>query len=134
MCFRFIAITLILTVIPLFVVRGTLLMNIQDKLWSERVDSIERHSSFLASQMIKLGYFDGENENIINNLITQLDSIYDGRVIVVDENFTVLRDSYSRINDRKVISPEVVACMDGQETEPFYDKTYDMGGDGSPGD
>ncbi|MBB5264541.1 signal transduction histidine kinase [Catenibacillus scindens] len=126
MCFRFIAITLILTVIPLFVVRGTLLMNIQDKLWSERVDSIERHSSFLASQMIKLGYFDGENENIINNLITQLDSIYDGRVIVVDENFTVLRDSYSRINDRKVISPEVVACMDGQETEPFYDKTYDM--------
>ena len=106
MCFRFIAITLILTVIPLFVVRGTLLMNIQDKLWSERVDSIERHSSFLASQMIKLGYFDGENENIINNLITQLDSIYDGRVIVVDENFTVLRDSYSRINDRKVISPK----------------------------
>lgn len=126
MCFRLIAITIVLAVIPLFIMRGTLLLNIQDKLWNERVDNIERHSSYLASQIVKLNYFDDENVNIINNLISQLDSIYDGRVIVVDENFSVRKDSYSRINDKKVITPEVIACMSGMGAEPTYDKVYDM--------
>lgn len=126
MCFRLIFITIVLAVVPLFIMRGTLLLNIQDKLWNERVDNIQRHSSYLASQIMNLGYFDDENVNIINNLISQLDSIYAGRVIVVDENFSVRKDSYSRINDKKVISPEVIACMSGQETEPYYDDVYDM--------
>ena len=126
MCFRLIAITIVLAVVPLFIMRGTLLLNIQDKLWNERVDNIGRHSSYLASQIVKLNYFNDENVSIINNLISQLDSIYDGRVIVVDENFTVRKDSYSRINDKKVITPEVIACMGGQGSEPTYDKVYDM--------
>lgn len=126
MCFRLIFITIVLAVVPLFIMRGTLLLNIQDKLWNERVDNIQRHSSYLASQIMNLGYFDDENVNIINNLISQLDSIYAGRVIVVDENFSVRKDSYSRINDKKVISPEVIACMSGQETQPYYDNVYDM--------
>ena len=126
MCFRLIAITIVLAVVPLFIMRGTLLLNIQDKLWSERIESIERHSSYLASQIVKLNYFDGENEIIINNLISQLDSIYDGRVVVVDENFTVRKDSYSRINDKKVITPAVIETMSGGSTQPNYDKIYDM--------
>lgn len=126
MCFRLIFITIVVTVVPIFVMRGTLLLNVADKLWSERVDSIESQSHFLAGQLLELNYFDGENRTIINSLISQLDAIYDGRVIVVDEDYTVLKDSYSRINDKKVISPQVVACMNGQETDPVYDEVYDM--------
>ena len=126
MCFRLIAITIVLAVVPLFIVRGTLLMNIQDKLWSERVESIGQHSSFLAAQILKLNYFDGKNIDVINNLILQLDSIYDGRVIVVDDSFTVRKDSYSRINHKKVITPGVVACMNGLDSEDAYDEVYDM--------
>lgn len=126
MCFRLIAMTIVLAVVPLFIMRGMLLLNIQDKLWNERVDNIERHSSYLASQIVKLNYFNDENVNIINNLISQLDSIYNGRVIVVDENFSVRKDSYSRINDKKVITPEVIACMSKMGSEPTYNKVYDM--------
>ncbi len=126
MCFRLILITIAVTVVPIFVMRGTLLLNISDKLWSERVDSIERQSFFLAGQLIEQDYFNGENRVIVNSLIAQLDAIYDGRVIVVDSDYTVLKDSYSRINDKKVISPQVIACMNGQETEPYYDPVYDM--------
>lgn len=126
MCFRLIAITTVLAVVPLFIVQATLLMNIQEKLWSERADSIEQHSSFLAGQIINLNYFAGKNIDVINNLILQLDSIYEGRVIVVDENFTVRKDSYSRINKKTVITPSLVACMNGLPPEGFYDEVYDM--------
>ena len=126
MCFRLIVVTIALAVVPLFIMRGTLLTNIQEKLWSERVDSIEQHSSFLASQIIQQDYFEGKNINIINNLIQQLDAIYEGRVIVIDANFTVQKDSYSRINNKKVITPDVIACMNGKNPIYTYDEIYDM--------
>ena len=125
LCFRLVVATTLLTVIPLFILRGTLLINIHDKLWNERMDSIEQHCSFLARQIMLQDYFNGNNTDIINNLIFQLDSIYDGRVIVVDDTFTVRKDSYSRINKKKVISPEVMSCMNGESTGT-YDEVYDM--------
>lgn len=125
LCFRLVVATTLLTVIPLFILRGTLLINIHDKLWNERMYSIEQHCSFLARQIMLQDYFNGNNTDIINNLIFQLDSIYDGRVIVVDDTFTVRKDSYSRINKKKVISPEVMSCMNGESTGT-YDEVYDM--------
>lgn len=126
MWFKLIVIIIVLAVVPLFIMRGILLSNIQDELWEERTESIADHSSYLASQIVNLDYYEGENVDIINNLISQLDSIYDGRVIVIDESYTVCKDSYSRINGKKVISSSVISCMKGETVESVYNEAYDM--------
>lgn len=83
------------------------------------------HAAHLAEQIISLEYFAGKNTETIATQIDQLASMSDGRVIIVDESFNVSRDSYSRLNNKKVISEETIKSMNGINTTA-YDESKDM--------
>lgn len=83
------------------------------------------HAAYLAEQIISLEYFAGKNTETIATQIDQLASMSDGRVIIVDESFNVSRDSYSRLNNKKVISEETIKSMNGINTTA-YDESKDM--------
>ncbi len=119
MFLRLTVIFIVIAVIPLFVVRGILLASIQNSLYTERVENIQRHCSTLVSQMISMNYFGGENKDIINNQVSQLSNIYDGRIVVIGNDYTVLRDSYFRISGRTVISEQAFESMQGREVSRY---------------
>lgn len=123
MFFRTILMFIIIAVIPLFIMRGILLASIRETLYTERVENIRQHSSDLVEQMAEKNYFLGENKDIIHNQISQLATIYDGRIVVIDSDFVVVRDSYYRIFGKTVISEEAFECMQGNESWTYNEDT-----------
>lgn len=115
MYFSLILMFVCISIIPLFLMRGILLVNIRDRLYSERVDNIREHSETLTSQMISEDYFNHTDNESLNNQMIQLASIYDGRIIVIDESYTAVWDSYYRINGKEVISEDAMRCMRGNQ-------------------
>lgn len=47
--------------------------------------------------------------------MTQLASVYDGRIIVIDDTYTAIWDSYYRVNGKEVISEDAMNCMRGSQ-------------------
>jgi len=123
MFLRIIVMFVIIAVIPLFIMRGILLTSIKDRLYSERVDNIRQHSNALVGQMIEKQYFKGENKDVIHNQVSQLANIYDGRIVVIDSNYIVVRDSYFRIFGKTVISEDAITSMQGEEVWRYNEQT-----------
>ncbi len=115
MYFRLILMFVCISIIPLFIMRGILLVDIKDRLYSERVENIRQHSETIARQMITDAYFDGGDKESLNNQMTQLASVYDGRISVIDDTYTAIWDSYYRVNGKEVISEDAMNCMRGSQ-------------------
>ncbi len=125
MFFRLIVMFILITVIPLFVMRGILLVTIKDRLYNERVDNIIQHGTALTQQMVSTDYFGGENRDAIMQQMSQLAAIYDGRIVAIDDTYTVVADTYYRIYDKTVISEDALDCLQGKQ-HWHYNEAVDM--------
>lgn len=126
MFFRIFAMFIMIAVIPLFVMRGILLINIKDRLYSERVDNIKEHVSTLAGQMVEKNYFGGENRDVLFDQMVLLANIYDGRIVAIDSDYEAVADTYLRIYDKAVISENALQCMSSGESIWNYNENVDM--------
>lgn len=104
-----------ISIVPLFIMRGILLVDIKDRLYSERIENIREHSKTIAGQMLEADYFDSADNENLNNQMIQLASVYDGRIIVIDDTYTAVWDSYYRVSGKEVISEDAMKCMRGSE-------------------
>ena len=115
MYFRLILMFICISIIPLFIMRGILLVDIKDRLYSERVENIRQHCETITEQMLEEGYFDGGSSDNLNNQMIQLASVYDGRIIVIDDTYTAVWDTYYRDVGKEVVSEDAMKCMRGSQ-------------------
>ena len=124
--FRLTVVTLILALIPLFILRGVILNNTWDSLLHERIDKMREQGKYLTAAIISGGYFDSKkSSDVIEGQVNQLSSVYDGRVVIINEDFRVVKDSYSRITNKYVISTEALSAMNGTDTTE-YSENYNL--------
>ena len=58
---------------------------------------------------------------MINAELDQLSGLYDGRVLVINNDLRVVKDTYGISENKTIISEEVVRCIKGENTSR-YDK------------
>ncbi len=46
-------------------------------------------------------------------------TLYDGRIILIDDNFNIVRDTYGLEEDRTIVAEEVVKCFKGDTTSHY---------------
>lgn len=77
--------------------------------------------AFMIKNIIKnTDYLSNNNSDVVNVEFEQLTSIYSGRIIVVDSNFTIIKDTYVIDEKKTCISESVINCAGGHEVN-YYD-------------
>lgn len=61
---------------------------------------------------------------LIDGELAQLASLYDGRIIIIDQNFRVIKDTYGLIENKYVVSEEVIRCFKGETTNQLSEKRF----------
>ena len=89
------------------------------ELWTAE---IQNQCTILCNQLNNYGYLSDTSSEVINTSLTQLTNIYNGRVMVIDEELRVIKDTYSLDEGKTDVSENVVRCMKGERTN-FYDRT-----------
>lgn len=87
-----------------------------------RTAEIQNQCTILCNQLNNYGYLSDTSSEVINTSLTQLTNIYNGRVMVIDEELRVIKDTYSLDGGKTDVSENVVRCMKGGRTN-FYDRT-----------
>ena len=87
-----------------------------------RTAEIQNQCTILCNQLNNYGYLSDTSSEVINTSLTQLTNIYNGRVMVIDEELRVIKDTYSLDEGKTDVSENVVRCMKGERTN-FYDRT-----------
>lgn len=117
--FRILIILIILGIVPGVIVTRTVITNYEDKAIANRSASVRSQCDILCSLLIQENYLNDSSSQIVNSKLELLSNIYSGRIILVDRDFRVVKDTYGADEGKTLISPFVIKCFQGQTPERF---------------
>lgn len=139
---RIFLILLIVGLVPCISMRYAILQNYEQRAVNVKVSDVSTQIRILANHLITYHYLQDTSSEVINAELDQLSSLYDGRVLVINNDLKIVKDTYGISENKTIISEEVVRCIKGENTSR-YDRnngyveltipiieTVTLGGDG----
>lgn len=119
--FRLLCLFLILGILSGIVVRIGVLAAYEKRAVDNRSIDVLSQSKILATQIVSSDYIHDLSSETITSQLQQMSQIYDGRIMIIDDSFRIVKDTYDLDENKIIISEEVVRCLGGQE-QTSYDK------------
>ncbi len=119
--FRIFFMILIFGIAPGFVLRAGLLYAYENRAVEVRTADITSQAKLLAAQIAANDYLKDTSAPNITVQLDQLSTIYDGRVMLIDNTFTIIKDTYQLDERKTILSEEVMLSYKG-ETIQKYDR------------
>lgn len=101
-----------------------ILGSYQERAVAARGTEVQNQCKILSHQLISYNYLEDPSSELISGELVQLSNFYDGRVIVIDQNFKVVKDTYGLIEGKMVVSEEVIRCFKGETTNQLSSRRY----------
>ncbi|WWR16953.1 ATP-binding protein [Lachnospiraceae bacterium JLR.KK008] len=116
---RLFLIILLAGIVPSVWMRYAVLQNYEDRAINVKIAEVQNQFRILANHLITYGYLHDTSSEIVNTELDQLSNLYDGRVLVIDQNFKVIKDTYGLSEGKTVISEEVIKCFKGSNATNY---------------
>ena len=87
---------------------------------SVRTAEIQNQCTILSDQLNRYHYLTDPSSEVINANLLQLTNIYNGRVMIVNSDLKVIKDTYDLDEGKTIVSENVVECMKGNSIN-IYD-------------
>ena len=118
---RIFLILLIVGLVPCVSMRYAILQNYEQRAVNVKISDVSTQLKILANHLITYHYLQDTSSEVINAELDQLSGLYDGRVLVINNDLKIVKDTYGISENKTVISEEVIRCIKGENTSR-YDK------------
>lgn len=118
--FRLILLMVVIGVIPGMIMKAVLLNSYEKRAVEVRTAEIQNQCTILCNQLSASDYSKGITSEVVEAELTQLSSIYNGRVMIIDHGYRILVDSYDMDTGKTIVSEDVIRCFQGKGTS-LYD-------------
>ncbi len=112
--------------IPLFILKYGMLYSHQEQMLDRHSAMIRNQCTQISADLIDTGYLEGEKSEIVDVELAQLARLYDGRVLVVDKNFCIVKDTYGIEEGRFLVSDAAIDCFSGINTTFYRNETAEI--------
>ena len=85
-----------------------ILKSYESRAVSVRTSTVRNQCTVLANHLLNYGYLDDPSIDTVNAELEQLSSLYDGRVLIMNRDYRVIKDTYGISEGKYMISEEVV--------------------------
>ncbi len=116
---RIFLIVFIVGLLPCIFTRAAILKNYEERAVSLRTSDVQTQIKILANHLITYRYLQDTSSEVINAELNQLSNLYDGRVLIINDNLRVVKDTYGISEGKTVISEEVIRCIKGENTSKY---------------
>lgn len=95
---------------PAFV--SYMMFNAYDKqIVSQRTDELFSYSAIISSRIVSSGYLFGQDAKDVEDEIEEMANIYQGRIMVVDRDMRIVKDTYGVWEGKTLVSTDAVQCL-----------------------
>lgn len=123
--FRIFLLMLIIGIVPTAILEAGVLHSYETRAINVRTNEVSNQLLVIAKHLVSYNYLQDVSSEIINAELEQLSNLYNGRVIVINKNFNVVKDTYGISVGKTIISEEVIKCFQG-ESANNYDRVNDF--------
>ena len=122
--FRIMLLLIVIGIIPCIVVGQGIISNYEKRAVSVRTAEIQNQSTMLGSRLGKAGYLKGVPSETLDAELAQLADIYSGRILLIDDEFQVVKDTYDMEEGKTIISEAVMECYEGNNTSEYDSENH----------
>ena len=106
--------------IPCFVVKQVIIGAYEDRSVAWRTAEIQEQCTILSHQLAMSNYLNNPISEEVDAELSMISNIYNGRALVIDEEYKIVKDTFGSDEGKTIIAPDVVTCFAGSGTS-FYD-------------
>ncbi len=110
---RVFIIIIIIGLIPCVVLSYGILDRYMDNAVSVRTGEVQTQVKIIADHLITYNYLLDNSSDVVNAELSQLSNLYDGRVLVIDSNMKIIKDTYGISEGKTIISEDIIKCFKG---------------------
>lgn len=116
---RIFLILFVVGLIPCFIMRYAILQNYERRAVNIRTSDISTQVRILANHLITYHYLQDTSSEVINAELDQLSNLYDGRVLIINADLRIVKDTYAISEGKTIISEEVIRCLNGESANKY---------------
>lgn len=128
---RIFFIVLVAGIVPCMLMRYGILSNYEEQAVQKRIATVQNQLMIVGNHLLSNNYFNLKPEGfigsvsreVINAELEMISNLYEGRVMIIDSNLKVVRDTYGISEGKTIISEEVIKCFQGENTSN-YDREH----------
>lgn len=117
--FRLIILFSLMGIVPGMILWAGVLNSYEQRAVSIETSEILGHAKILANQIVSNDYMNNTDSVIINTELQQLSNIYDGKIMLIDNSFRVVKDTYDLDTGKIIISKEVIQSYKGADITKY---------------
>ena len=102
-------------IIPVILFSNIIIKAYNSQIITQRTDEIQSYATVIANLVLSSGFLSGESSDEVNRESEEIANIYQGRVMIIDQNLRIIKDTYNVETGKTAISTEVIQCMNGSK-------------------
>ena len=111
--FHVVILTLAIGIIPCVVVVNLFFHYFEQRSLSSEELAISSQAQLLSNQIVTSGYLQDNSISTVNTRLNTLGNIYSGRIMVIDSNMKVVKDTYSMYDGRTIVWQNAIESAGG---------------------
>lgn len=112
---------LVVGLIPVILFSNIMIHIYDSKLISQRTDELQSYGTVLSNLILSSGYLSGRISTEVDQEAESIANIYQGRVLIIDQNLCVMKDTYGLEEGKTMITTEVIRCFIDHESKYVND-------------
>lgn len=117
--FRLVILIFLAGMLPMIILKAVILNSYEKRAVDVRTADIQNQCTILCNQLGDLYDQEGKTSDIVSTELVQLSNIYNGRVMIIDNEFRIVEDTYGMDVGKTIVSGDVILCFSGEGTSHY---------------
>ena len=96
--------------------------NYEKQAVAVRAGAVSNQCSILCNQIIKENYLNDPSSEAVNGKLEMLSNVYGGRILIVDRDFKIVKDTYHVDEGKTLVSPKIIRSFKKGEPTDYQRK------------
>lgn len=118
---RILFLLVVIGIVPCIVLGTTIVSAHQERSIERYMAQIQNQCTILSSQLKNYSNLSETELQVVDAEMTQLSNIYSGRILIINDEFRIVKDTYELDEGKTVVSEDVIRCYRGKGTA-IHDK------------
>ncbi len=119
--FRIMLILFLIGIVPSIVVSILVVESYENRAISLRSMNVKNQVDMLSNSLVLNFGDEGADSAVLDSELSMLSNIYNGRLLIVDESFHIVKDTYDLDVGKTSMSKEVITCFQEKSGDTYYD-------------
>lgn len=105
------AVMVLVGVLPVILFSSVVTKAYNAQIISQKNDEVQSYANVISNLVLSTGYLSGKTSSDVEEEAEEVATVFQGRIMILDQNLKILKDTYDLEEGKTAISTEIIQCF-----------------------